>query len=210
MPQIKNLQHTGLTNCAWQTQSTHMQHYHDHEWGVLCCDDNQVFEKLCLESLQAGLSWRIVLDKRPALRQAFQQFIIEEVASFSNHTIETLLHTPGIIQHKKKIHAICHNATIAKKLQSKYASLHNFLWQFYDPATPSPSYSIPQQALHLHQALKAAGWQFMGPTTTYAFMQASGMLNDHDPSCPARALVEEKNQNLLTCHPHHDPTAHWR
>lgn len=180
----------GITRCQWATKHQLEKEYHDQEWGVPVFDDQKLFELLCLESAQAGLSWLIVLQKRENFRKAFNNFYINAVAEFSDQKIEALLQNKGIIRNRLKIKAFINNANCALVIQQKYGSLSNYLWDFvnhkpiqnaFKSASEVPSKT--EVSDRLSKDLKNNGFKFLGSTTCYAFMQSSGMVNDHTSDC---------------------------
>lgn len=173
--------------------------YHDHEWGFPVGDDPRLFEKLCLEGFQAGLSWRTILAKRENFRAAFRGFDLETVAAFGPTDVERLLGDAGIVRHRGKIEAAIHNAGRALDLIEAEGSLAAYLWRFEpDPATRPPALTeavlrtmaVTPESKALSKDLRKRGWKFVGPTTVYAFMQAMGLVNDHQHDCPVRAQAE--------------------
>ncbi|MCJ0762591.1 DNA-3-methyladenine glycosylase I [Variovorax terrae] len=186
---------TGLARCAWCRATPNYQHYHDHEWGFPVADDRRLFEKLCLEGFQAGLSWLTILNKREAFRHAFAGFEIERVAAFGERDVERLLQDAGIVRHRGKIVSTVNNARRAIELRQEFGSLAAFVWRFEpDPAsrparlTHEAVKAMPAspESAALSKDLKKRGWSFVGPTTMYAFMQAMGMVNDHVEGCSVR------------------------
>ena len=178
------------SNCQWHQASAALKKYHDQEWGFPTKCPQLLFEKLCLECLQAGLSWRTILEKREAIRQAFAHFDAHQIAKFNAQDIQTWLQNPNIIRNRKKIQAIIHNATVVMHIEKNHPSFAQFIWQFKPPKLTQPLTQPPQEAKELTHALKQHGWQFIGETSTYAFMQAAGLINDHDLDCPIRKLAE--------------------
>jgi DNA-3-methyladenine glycosylase I len=183
----------GQQRCAWCAAASEFFDYHDQEWGYPVADDIRLFEKLCLESFQSGLSWRTILTKRDNFRQAFCFFDFNKVAVFQKADIERLLADEGIVRHRGKIEAVINNAQKAQELVQQEGSLAAFFWRY----EPSPeALSEPQTAstsaesIALSKALKKRGWKFVGPTTVYAFMQAMGLVNDHARDCVFREKVE--------------------
>lgn len=170
-----NGKNDNFERCGWSLASQQLLDYHDHEWGVAVHDDQLLFEKLCLETFQAGLSWRTILAKRQNFRDAFVQFDFTRVAQFRQKQVDALLHNAGIVRNRRKIEAVINNAARAVELVEKAGSLDNFFWNLYD-------YS-PAGAKKLSQALKKQGWQFIGPTTLYSFFEAAGMVNGHEQQC---------------------------
>ena len=182
----------GQPRCAWCLSTPDYLHYHDTEWGFPVADDTRLFEKLCLEGFQAGLSWRTVLAKRENFRAAFAGFEIGEVARFGAADIERLLRDPGIVRHRGKITAAVNNAKRATALVAEEGSLAAFIWRFAPPVVAMASreqVSISPASIALSKALKKRGWAFVGPTTIYAFMQAMGLVNDHAQGCITRAAA---------------------
>ncbi|WP_297366747.1 DNA-3-methyladenine glycosylase I [Acidocella sp.] len=177
----------GLPRCAWCTATAQYLRYHDTEWGFPVADDRHLFEKLCLESFQSGLSWRTILEKRENFRAAFAGFDFYQMAEFTEADITRLLADKGIIRHRGKIEAVINNAKRACALVAEAGSLARFLWGF----APSGAGAGQQAAKDLANALKKRGWAFIGPTTSYAFMQSMGLVNDHAPSCAIRPAVEQ-------------------
>ena len=183
----------GKPRCRWCAAAPEFPAYHDTEWGFPVGDDQRLFEKLCLEGFQAGLSWRTILAKRDAFREVFHQFDFNRVARFTSRDVERLLKDERIVRHRGKIEAVIHNAQRAQELVRKEGSLAAFLWR-YEPCPDKTR--IPQTATTsaeseaLSKDLKKLGWKFVGPTTVYAFMQAMGLLNDHAEGCVIRAQAE--------------------
>jgi DNA-3-methyladenine glycosylase I len=171
-----------------------MERYHDQEWGMPVADDRALFEKLCLEGFQSGLSWATILRKREAFRRAFGGFDPERVALFTQRDVRRLLSDAGIVRHRGKIESAIANARRACDLAEERGSLAAHLWSFAPAASrrvprgPPPT-TVPE-AVALAKDLKRRGWTFVGPTTVYAFMQAVGMVDDHLARCPARPGVE--------------------
>lgn len=184
---------TTLIRCPWAEHHALETVYHDEEWGVPKYEDNVLFESLCLESMQSGLSWLTVLKKRQGYRDAFFNFDIEQVAELDENDIDIFLNNENIIRHAQKIKSIINNAKMCMKLRSdknQQGDLSSFLWSFvggkqilnqWEKAEDAPSVSDESKAMS--KALKAYGFKFLGPTTCYAFMQATGMVNDHLVSC---------------------------
>ncbi|HEX5373370.1 MAG TPA: DNA-3-methyladenine glycosylase I [Aquabacterium sp.] len=184
----------GLPRCRWCGSAPEFLSYHDQEWGFPVSDDIRLFEKICLEGFQSGLSWRTILAKRENFRQAFAGFDFHAVARFGPADVERLLGNEGIVRHRGKIEAVIHNAAHAQELVAEAGSLAAFFWRMEpDPATlPEPqTASTSPAARALSQALKRRGWKFVGPTTAYAFMQAMGLINDHARGCALRPLADQ-------------------
>jgi DNA-3-methyladenine glycosylase I len=186
--------------CPWADETTDMSTYHDTEWGFPMVDDRRLFEKLCLEGFQAGLSWRTILTKRPAFRRAFQDFDLATVASFGEGDVQRLLADAGIVRHRGKIEAAINNARRAIELVEYEGSLAAYVWR-YEPAVEARpevvtwewllGNAVSPESAALSKDLKRRGWRFVGPTTVYAFMEAMGLVNDHVGSCPIHGEVEQ-------------------
>lgn len=189
-----------LARCWWATSTAAYSKYHDEEWGHPTKDDRWLFEKICLEGFQAGLSWLTILNKRENFRKAFANFEITQVSRFDDVKIEELVKDAGIIRHRGKIASTINNAKRAIELQKEFGSLAAFVWQ-YEPTADSRPPNMDREALSkisktvestaLSKELKRRGWSFVGPTTMYAFMQAAGIVNDHMDGCEARLRCEE-------------------
>lgn len=186
------------TRCWWCGDDPLYRHYHDTEWGRPVTDDTRLFEKICLEGFQSGLSWITILRKRENFRAAFDEFNFYKVAKYDNSDIERLLQDAGIIRHRGKIEATINNAARAIDLVKETGSLSDYFWSFKPAAENRPKTfdgatlkSITQapESLALSKDLKKRGWKFVGATTCYAFMQAMGMVNDHVEECHARAII---------------------
>lgn len=180
--------------CWWCGDDPLYVHYHDKEWGRPVYNDVRLFEKICLEGFQAGLSWLTILKKRENFRENFANFDYHKVALFTEKDVQLLLQNKGIIRHKGKIQATINNAKRAIELEHEHGSLSDYFWSFKPPGkdTYTPlvrTEDIPSQtpeSLKLSKDLKHRGWKFIGPTTCYAFMQAMGMVNDHVQGCHCR------------------------
>jgi DNA-3-methyladenine glycosylase I len=186
-----------LTRCRWCDGAPDFPAYHDAEWGFPVADDRRLFEKVSLEAFQSGLSWRTILDKREHFRCAFLGFDFNRVASFGPKDVERLLKDQGIVRHRGKIEAVIRNAAAAQMLVAEFGSLAAYFWRFEpDPATLAPpqTASTHPMSVALSKDLKKRGWAFVGPTTAYAFMQAMGLVNDHEIGCHARAKVAAARQ----------------
>jgi len=171
------------------------QHYHDHEWGFPVHEDRRLFEKICLEGFQAGLSWLTILNKRESFRAAFAQFDAQQVAQFGAEDVQRLLADAGIVRHRGKIEAVINNAQRLAELQREFGSFDAYLWRFAPAPASRPEritleavrqMGVAPEAVALSKDLKKRGWKFVGPTTVYAFMQAMGMVNDHLHGCHVR------------------------
>ena len=189
----------GRVRCNWGDSATTMGAYHDDEWGFPVEDDHELFEKICLEGFQSGLSWRTILNKRPAFREVFRGFNFEQVARFGAADVTRLLGDARIVRHRGKIEATINNAQRACAAAEAHGSLSALLWRYEPPAERRPKKithatltSTPKTAdsTRLAADLKKLGWRFFGPTTAYAFMQAMGLVNDHIDGCAVRDACE--------------------
>jgi DNA-3-methyladenine glycosylase I len=195
----------GQVRCWWCGDDALYQAYHDDEWGRPVTADTRLFEKLCLEGFQAGLSWLTILRKRENFRRAFAGFDIAAVARFGGADVDRLLGDAGIIRHRGKIEAAINNAHRAAELIEAHGSLAAYVWGFepgaeerparFDHATLIAQTTTPA-AKAMSEDLKARGWRFVGPTTVYAFMQAMGLVNDHLDGCAWRPVVEAERAAL--------------
>jgi DNA-3-methyladenine glycosylase I len=181
----------GLPRCGWGVSAPEYVDYHDREWGFPQLEEVPLFEHLCLEAFQSGLSWLTILRKRDAFRRAFSGFRIGEVASFGEPDVARLLADAGIVRNRRKILATIENARRAEELIAEGGSLASLLWSFRPPPRPAPrSYAeIPsstQESAALARELKRRGFVHLGPTTLYALMQACGLVNDHLAGCAIR------------------------
>jgi len=175
----------GVARCWWGAGDALYRSYHDLEWGRPVADDNRLFEKLCLEGFQSGLSWLTILRKRENFRRAFNGFDVDAVARFTDRSVDRLLHDAGIVRNRAKIEATVNNARRCREMRKEFGSLAAYVWAF-EPKDASPS----DQAKAMSKDLKRRGWAFVGPTTVLSFMQAMGLVNDHLPGCDAHAEVE--------------------
>ena len=184
----------GKPRCKWAGSAPDFFRYHDTEWGFPVGDDNRLFEKICLEGFQSGLSWRTILDKRENFRAAFEGFDFHKVAAFTGKDVERLLQNAGIIRHRGKIEATINNAQRAVEIVEREGSLAAFFWRYEpDPASlgEPQTVSTSPESVRLSKDLKKLGWKFVGPTTVYAFIQAMGLINDHARGCVVRGEVEK-------------------
>lgn len=195
----------GVARCFWAGREADYCAYHDEEWGRPVADDRRLFEKICLEGFQSGLSWLTILRKRDGFRRAFRDFEIEAVARFGERDVERLLADAAIVRHRKKILSAINNAQRAREIVAAEGSLARFLWRFApeidrDDRLDTPAAILArttsEAATALARDLKARGWTFVGPTTLYAFMQAVGMVNDHFPACARRGEVERLRRSF--------------
>lgn len=185
----------GLRRCRWSAATPEYLGYHDAEWGFPVDDDRRLFEKLCLEGFQSGLSWRTILAKRENFRAAFQGFDIDRVAAFGDADVARLLQDPGIVRHRGKIAAAINNARRAQDLIREAGSLAAWIWRFEpepDELAFPQTVSVSPASIAMSKELKKRGWVFVGPTTVYAFMQAMGLVNDHAEDCAIRGEAERQ------------------
>ncbi len=185
--------------CEWCGAAPEFLAYHDREWGYPVDNDVRLFEKLCLEGFQSGLSWRTILNKRERFREVFRGFDFHQVARFDERDVERLLRDPGIVRHRGKIEAVINNAQRALAMVRREGSLAAFFWH-HEPnpnsLPPPQSVTTSPESVQIAQQLKRLGWKFVGPTTVYAFMQAMGLVNDHVQDCVIRAHVEKARQQF--------------
>ncbi len=179
----------GVARCSWCLSNDDYVDYHDTEWGMPVADDRRLFEKLCLEGFQSGLSWLTILRKREAFRRAFSGFEIAEVAAYGAADVERLLGDSSIVRHRGKIEACINNASRTMDLVDEEGSLASFVWR-YEPAPGDPQRTTAPEAVALARELKRRGFQYVGPTTAYAFMQSMGLANDHIDGCAFRSRSE--------------------
>jgi DNA-3-methyladenine glycosylase I len=193
------------TRCPWCEGSEVYRRYHDTEWGFPVTDDTRLFEKICLEGFQAGLSWLTILNKREAFRAGFAGFDAERIAAFGAAEVERLLGDAGIVRHRGKIESTINNARRVIELRAEFGSLAAYAWR-HEPAPASrPARITPlvlrsmtssPESVAMSKDLKKRGWTFVGPTTVYAFMQAMGLVNDHLEGCHSRAPALAARQQL--------------
>ena len=195
----------GAWRCRWCAATPLYQRYHDGEWGFPVTDDRRLFEKLCLEGFQAGLSWLTILNKREAFRSAFAQFDAERVARFKPKDVERLLGDAGIVRHRGKIESAINNAQRVLQLREQFGSLAAYAWGFEPDAASRPrrithealrAMTTSPESVAMSKDLKKRGWSFVGPTTVYAFMQATGLVNDHVEGCHAREIALKARARL--------------
>ncbi|MCX5495449.1 DNA-3-methyladenine glycosylase I [Kaistia dalseonensis] len=194
----------GRPRCWWPGGLPEYEAYHDNEWGRPVVEDRRLFEKLCLEGFQSGLSWLTILRKRENFRKAFANFEIAEVARFDEADVARLLADTGIVRHRGKIASTINNARRALELIETEGSLAAYVWRFEPPASERPASvirgsiaSTSPTSIRLSKDLKKRGWSFVGPTTVYAFMQAMGLVNDHIEGCTCRAEAEDLRARLV-------------
>ena len=193
----------GKTRCFWPGVLPDYLAYHDNEWGVPVSDDFRLFEKICLEGFQSGLSWLTILRKRENFRTAFDGFDFHRVAQYDEKDVERLLADKGIVRHRGKIESTINNANRAIELVAEKGSLAAYFWSFEPGAADRPAVvdyptlvANPKTdtSIRISKDLKKRGWSFVGPTTVYAFMQAMGLVNDHIEGCHCRAQIEKLRQ----------------
>lgn len=179
----------GLRRCSWCGTDPLYVKYHDTEWGRPVRDDRRLFEKICLEGFQSGLSWLTILRKRENFRRAFLDFDHAALARRDGRFVDRLLTDAGIVRHRGKIESVLNNAQRARELVREQGGLSDFLWSFAPPARRKFNGMAPAtpESTALSKELRRRGWSFVGPTTLHAFQQAVGMVNDHLPGCSARA-----------------------
>lgn len=190
----------GHARCFWCRASPLYRHYHDHEWGFPVTDERRLFEKLCLEGFQAGLSWITILNKREAFRAAMASFEAEPLARFGAAEVEQLMGNAAIVRHRGKIESAINNARRVLALRGEFGSLAAYVWRYAPQAAQQRPARMTLDAVRalttsaasvaLSRDLKKRGFSFVGPTTMYAFMQAMGLVNDHIEGCGARAAAE--------------------
>lgn len=185
--------------CPWPGSDPLYQRYHDTEWGFPVTSDTRLFEKLCLEGFQSGLSWLTILRKRENFRAAFAGFDIDSVAAFGEPDVDRLLADAGIVRHRGKIVSTINNARHAQAVRAEFGSLATYFWRFEPRPDERPAdfswdtlrtIATSPASVRLSKDLKKRGFSFVGPTTCYAFMQAMGMVNDHMDGCHCREPIE--------------------
>ena len=196
----------GAARCRWCQATPVYRHYHDHEWGFPVTDDRRLFEKLCLEGFQAGLSWLTILNKREAFRVGFANFDAEQVARFDAADVARLLAEAGIVRHRGKIESTVNNAKRVIELRREFGSLAAYAWS-HEPAPASrpnrvtlavlKANTTSPESVAMSKDLKQRGWSFVGPTTVYAFMQAMGLVNDHVEGCHVRPAALQARRQLV-------------
>jgi DNA-3-methyladenine glycosylase I len=192
------------SRCWWCGTDPLYVRYHDEEWGRPITDDRRLYEKVCLEGFQSGLSWLTILRKRGNFRAAFHEFDFERVARYTARDVERLLKNEGIVRHRGKIESTINNAKRARELRDEAGSLSTYFWRWQPAASSRPrritrdvlmTMAVTPESTALSKDLRKRGWTFVGPTTIYAFMQAVGLVNDHVDTCDFRKVgrtVERK------------------
>ena len=178
----------GIRRCWWCGSDPLYVQYHDDEWGKPVDEDKRLFEKVCLEGFQSGLSWLTILKKREAFRKSFGGFDFHQIARYRSNKVDNLVVNADIIRHRGKIEATINNAQRAIDLVEEWGTLAAFFWQFEPKKSPvlrrrDQVVATTEESVAMSKALKKRGWSFVGPTTCYAFMQSMGMVNDHLRSC---------------------------
>jgi DNA-3-methyladenine glycosylase I len=195
----------GVVRCSWAGSDPLYRRYHDEEWGFPVSDDRRLFEKLCLEGFQSGLSWLTILRKRENFRAAFRAFEPDALARFGARDVARLLQDAGIVRHRGKIESAINNARRLRALRAEGPSLAAFVWSFEPSPEERPrrlswpvlmTMAKTEASIALSKALRKRGWTFVGPTTAYAFMQAMGVVNDHVEGCAVRERVERARKRF--------------
>jgi DNA-3-methyladenine glycosylase I len=193
----------GVGRCWWGASTPDYRAYHDTEWGFPVDDDIRLFEKLCLEAFQSGLSWLTILRKREAFRSAFKGFDFERVARFGSRDVERLMGDASIVRNRAKIEATINNAKRAVELVDAEGSVAHYVWRFEPEGRPErldraglTELAVSPESTALAKDLKRRGWRFVGPTTVYAFMQAMGLVNDHLIGCDAGDAVAKRRERF--------------
>ena len=196
----------GVVRCWWGAGDPVYQAYHDDEWGRPVADDRRLFEKLSLEGFQSGLSWLTILRKRENFRRAFAGFDVDAIAAFGTDDLERLLADAGIVRHRGKIEATINNAQRCLELRDEFGSLAAYVWRHEPDPAARPArldraalmqLTTSAEATAMSKDLRRRGWSFVGPTTTYAFMQAMGLVNDHLVGCLTRDVVEREREAFV-------------
>ncbi|HJQ95642.1 MAG TPA: DNA-3-methyladenine glycosylase I [Acidimicrobiia bacterium] len=199
MEDVKTLD-DGLVRCAWGAGLPEYISYHDLEWGRPSIERSRLFEKLCLEGFQSGLSWLTILRKRDGFRVAFRDFVPETVAAFDEDDVDRLLADPRIVRHQGKIRSAINNARQLLALEEKEGDFAQWIWRNWADSSDLPPDEIPastEQSTSFARVLKKAGFTFVGPTTVYAFMQAMGLVNDHYSDCFVRQACQSERVALI-------------
>ena len=196
----------GVTRCWWCLDGDPIYvEYHDSEWGRPIDDDHLLFEKICLEGFQSGLSWLTILRKRENFRTAFKSFDPESVARFNSRSVDRLLLDAGIVRHRGKIESTINNARRCIEIIEEFGTLARYAWTYEPRARSRPKLldwptlmenTTSDESIAMSKDLKRRGWSFVGPTTIYAFMQAVGLVNDHVTKCAFRSEVERERRSF--------------
>lgn len=195
----------GKQRCWWSGNDAEYIRYHDEEWGPPVDTDKRLFEKICLEGFQAGLSWLTILRKRDNFRKAFDGFDFYKIAEYTDDDVDRLVKDAGIIRHRGKITSTINNAKRVQELIEEFGSFSKYIWQFEQPEETRPKkcdytalsqITMSDESKALSKDLKKRGWSFVGPTTCYAFMQSMGMVNDHVEGCHCRNKIDVARKNF--------------
>ncbi len=195
----------GKVRCWWPDDKPDYLAYHDAEWGMPVDDEHRLFEKICLEGFQSGLSWLTILRKRENFRAAFAGFDFEKIAGFDDRDVERLVNDAGIVRHRGKINSTINNARRAIEMVEQEGSLGAWFWSFEPDMKDRPAVldhaaamtlTTTDASTRMSKELKKRGWSFVGPTTCYAFMQAMGLVNDHLEGCCCREVTEAARTNF--------------
>lgn len=196
----------GQQRCWWPGDDEQYQLYHDVEWGRAVTDDSTLFEKMCLEGFQSGLSWITILRKRDNFRAAFANFDHRKIVEFNDDDVSRLMADAGIVRHRGKIDAVINNARRLCEMENENTTLSDYIWSFAPRDTSthhstkqdnSPIPSTSPESIALSRDLKKRGWKFVGPTTMYSMMQSMGMVNDHVQGCFVRDECEQLRQQVI-------------
>ena len=187
----------GLPRCWWCVGDPMYQAYHDREWGRPVADDRRLFEKLCLEGFQSGLSWLTILRKRENFRAAFANFEPAAIATFNAGDEARLMADAGIVRNRAKIAATITNARRYPDIVAEFGSLAAYIWRYEPQAEPQPDQTTSPEARALSTDLRRRGWAFVGPTTAYSTMQAAGLVNDHNEGCHLRDAVKRDREAFV-------------
>lgn len=189
-----------MSNCSWACSDSINQLYHDTEWGVPVHDDIKLFEYMLLESMQCGLSWSLILKRREVFRKCFDQFDYNKIAKYTESDIERILNTENMIRSPNKIKAIINNAQRIIEIRKSFGSFDEYIWNYSDHKTIIYEGKATTQN-HLSQTiskdLKKSGFKFMGPVCVYSFLQACGIINDHDKDCPKFQEINKKYPTII-------------
>ena len=180
-----------MKRCSWAKENNSLYvAYHDQEWGIPLHDERALFELLCLETYQAGLSWETILNKRAAFRQAFHGYDVHQVAVMTDAELEGILQNPAVVRNRRKIYATRANAQAFLKIQAEFGSFDHYLWSFVDFTpidNPVKDYRLAPSKTSLSEEvakdMKRRGFEFVGPVCVYSFLQAAGLVNDHEETC---------------------------
>ncbi|MCP4308195.1 MAG: DNA-3-methyladenine glycosylase I [bacterium] len=187
----------GVPRCSWGDSPDIYRVYHDEEWGQPIASDQVLFEKLCLEGFQAGLSWLTILNRREGFRAAFHGFDIDKVADMTETDVETLVQDTSIIRHRGKIESTINNANRAQEVITEFGSFGALAWSYEPDCVGTILEPTTPESTAFSKDLKKRGFSFVGPTTAYAFMQAMGIVNDHLPECHAWETIDQARARFI-------------